>query len=472
MSTVFIKALKALVDPNCLIEDPGVAGPMLVDERDQFSGKALAIVAPNTVAQLAAVVKLCWKNNIPVVPQGGNTGYCGGATPDSSGTQLLLSLKNLNKLRDVDVDGHTMTVEAGMILSDVQLAASENNLLFPLSMGSEGSCQIGGNLSTNAGGLAVLRYGTARELVLGLEVVTPQGDVLSELKTLRKDTTGYDLKQLYIGAEGTLGVITAASLKLFPLPTVRLVCWVAVPEINGLAILLRALQSQIGDAVSSFEYVSNASLALVLEHMDGTRNPLSGGYQHHALIEFSGFGEQTRFEEQCTDALATAQTNDLILDAVLASSHTQAQAFWYLRESIPRAEKHIGGSIKHDVSVPISKIGALIVEASAAIVKLDPHARLSVYGHVGDGNVHFNVLPPSGVSLPVYKQQLGREISTAVHGAAAEFNGSFSAEHGVGQLKTGDLENYSSALRLSLMKDIKSALDPRGLMNPGKVLHR
>lgn len=471
MNTSFRNLLNAALEPSELIESAN-AESMLVDERNQYRGSALAIAAPKSVASLSRLMRLCHQHQIAVVPQGGNTGYCGGATPDASGRQVLLSLRHLNQCRDVDVVGRTITVEAGMVLQDVQQLANENGLLFPLSMGSEGSCQIGGNLSTNAGGLAVLRYGTARDLVLGLEVVLPNGEVLDELKALRKDTTGYDLKQLFIGAEGTLGVITAASLKLYPKPKTHMVAWLALPDAHSFAPLLVFLQAELGDAVSSFEYISRRSLEYVLENCDGHRDPMDERFEHYALVEFGGFGTQETFNLLCESALAKANVENMLLDAVIAASDVQARALWALRESIPRAEKLLGGSIKHDVSAPVSRMGELVIRLEDAITGLDETARLSIYGHVGDGNVHFNVLPPEHVDYASYKHSHGTQISRLVHDIAAEYIGSFSAEHGVGQLKIAELERYAGPLQLNMMRAIKQALDPDNIMNPGKVLQQ
>lgn len=472
MNVEFLNQLENLLEPGELISEPTSIEALLVDERNQYCGKACAVVSPKSSAQVAKIMQLCCHWNISVVPQGGNTGYCGGATPDTSGKQLLLCLGQLNKVRSIDVEGFTIIVDAGVTLSEVQRAAADHGLLFPLSMGSEGSCQIGGNLSTNAGGLAVLRYGTARDLVLGLEVVTPDGQILSELKTLRKDTSGYDLKQLFVGAEGTLGVITGATLKLFPRPTTKCVAWIATAQKTFLAPLLRNLQSSVGDSVTSFEYISAASLNLVLAHIPDTARPLEVQTDHYALIEFSGFDDATLFEEKCLTALANAGDEGLLQDAVIAKSDSQARSLWRLRETIPQAEKQLGGSIKHDVSVPISNLGVLIDQAYKVVADIDISAKFSVYGHVGDGNVHFNVLPPQNQDAAVYKKTTGVKISAALHQLAAEMGGSFSAEHGVGQFKVDELETHASALRLALMRTIKSALDPKDLLNPGKVLRK
>ena len=468
-NTRFLADLNARIEASTIVDDSAASG-MLVDERNQYVGRALAVVAPSCVEELSLVMSLCHQYRVAVVPQGGNTGYCGGATPDKTGNQLLLSLQRMNQVRELDVSGQSLTAEAGMTLQNVQAAAASENLLFPLSMGSEGSCQIGGNLSTNAGGLAVLRYGTARDLVLGLEVVLPTGQILSELKTLRKDTTGYDLKQLYIGAEGTLGIIAAASLKLFPTPTARFTCWAAVADTEVLPQLLRSLQALLGDAITSFEYISHRSLQLVLDNITPSTNPVDGDRQHFVLVEVSGFGDQHRFTERCTDALLEAQEGGLLEDVVIAQTGVQSKAFWHLRESIPRAEKLLGGSIKHDVSVSVSRISEMISGASAAVSALDSQARLSIYGHVGDGNVHFNILPPVGTAIEAYKTRFGDQISQRVHDVATSLGGSFSAEHGVGQLKTGELKQYSSELRYELMRQIKRSFDPLNLMNPGKLI--
>ena len=470
MNLDFVARLKTLLSAEEILDPKEGAEPMLIDERRQYHGKAIAVVAPKTVSKIADVVRLCAEYGVGIVPQGGNTGYCGGATPDESGSQLLLSLSKLNRCREVDVIGRSITVEAGMILAQIQQLACEHHLLFPLSMGSEGSCQIGGNLSTNAGGLAVLKYGTARDLVLGLEVVTPGGDILNELKSLRKDTTGYDLKQLFVGAEGTLGIITAATLKLFPQPTATMVCWLAMSEVASLAPLLRSMQAQVGDVVSSFEYISRESLEYVLSQFETARDPFDCVYQHYALVEFAGFGSVDEFRTLCLQALSVAQNDEMLIDAVVADSEKQNDALWFLRENIPRAEKLLGGSIKHDVSIPISQMSELISELRGAIANIDGDARLSIYGHVGDGNVHFNVLPPQGVAYLDYKKDKANAISTRVHDIAAEQFGSFSAEHGVGKLKTDELEKYTTAEGLRLMQTLKRALDPENIMNPGKVI--
>ena len=469
MNESFHTGLRQILQPAEFVETDAAAN-MLIDERQQFQGRALAVLAPKTVKAVSNIIRLCHEYNVAVVPQGGNTGYCGGATPNASGEQVVLSLTQLNTCRALDVNGRTITVDAGMVLADLQQIADKHGLLFPLSMGSEGSCQIGGNLSTNAGGLAVLRYGTARDLVLGLEVVLPNGEILDELKVLRKDTTGYDLKQLFIGAEGSLGVITAASLKLYPKPTANVVAWLALPTQEVLAPLLACLQSVVGDAVSSFEYVSRISLEYVLKTHDSAREPLDGRGQHYALVEFAGFSQQADFSNLCQHALAEAMTQEMAIDAVVAMSAVQAKALWYLRENIPRAEKLLGGSIKHDVSAPISRMAPLMSQLTSAVSEIDNAARLSIYGHVGDGNVHFNVLPPCGTDFATYKRLRGAQISRVIHDLAMQQAGSFSAEHGVGQLKLDDLERYAGSVQLHTMQTIKRALDPKNIMNPGKVL--
>ena len=443
---------------------------MLTDERQQFTGSARAIVEPASTPELSAVVRHCARNGVAMVPQGGNTGYCGGATPGPDGSEVLIGLRRMNQIRDLDATGMTATVEAGVVLHDLQTAADDAGLLFPLSMGSETSCQIGGNLSTNAGGLAVLRYGTARDLVAGLEVVLADGSVWSNLTGLRKDATGYDLKQLFVGAEGSLGIISAAVVRLFPRPSTRATAWLSLPALAGAAPLLRFIQSQLGDCVSSFEYVSGTSLEYVLEHVPETRAPFPPAVPHQALVEISGFADSDSFEARFADALANASQRGLLDDAVMAQSGSEQSMFWRLRENIPAAERVLGGSIKHDVSVSISQIATLVEEAKSAVLARVPEVRWSVYGHVGDGNVHFNVLAPPGVAVAEFKRRYADVISDAVHTTAARMCGSFSAEHGVGQLKADLLAASKSQETLNLMRALKSALDPAGLMNPGKVL--
>lgn len=445
------------------------AEALLVDERRLYRGRAALVVRPESAEQCAEVVRVCHQASIGVVPQGGNTGYCGGATPFDADRQILLSMSRLNRVREVDAVGFTMTAEAGVVLARAQAAAEKGGRLFPLSMGSEGSCQLGGNLSTNAGGLAVLRYGTARELVLGLEVVLPNGEILRQLKGLRKDNTGYDLKALFLGAEGTLGVITAATVKLFPLPRGRQTAWLAVPSMEAACRLLARARDQSGDAVVSAEYISRGSLALVLDHVGDARDPLDGPAEHYMLLELAGGQDDAELRQTLERILQQGLEAGEIDDGVLAESGAQRDALWRLREAVPEAERSQGGSVKHDIAVRVADIPAFLDKAGAALAAIAPH-RLSVFGHVGDGNLHYNLLAPEGTDPDVFRHSPGAQLSTTVHDTAVAMGGSFSAEHGIGVLKREALARYKSGVELELMRALKRALDPEGIMNPGKVL--
>ncbi len=463
-----LAALRETVGPGGLVglED---ADRYLVDERRLYRGAAALIVAPASVDECARVVAICRVAGLGIVPQGGNTGYCGGATPFDAERHVVVSTARLNRIRDIDPTGFTLTAEAGVVLARAQAAAAERGLLFPLSMGSEGSCQIGGNISTNAGGLAVLRYGTMRDLVLGLEVVLPNGEVLSELKALRKDNTGYDLKSLFIGAEGTLGLVTAAVLKLFPLPRVRQTAWLAVASPDAACALLGRAREVSADRVVSAEYVSRAALELVLRHVDGSRDPLDAPYAHYLLLELAAGDSDTELRDTLERILSAGMAAGEILDGTIASSGLQRTALWHLRERVPEAERLAGGSVKHDVSVRISDVPKFIALASAQLPAIAPHG-VSVYGHIGDGNLHYNLLAPAGVSTEVFRGASAQALSEAVHDLAARLGGSFSAEHGIGVLKRNELARYRSPAALAMMRAVKTALDPESVMNPGKVL--
>ena len=470
-TTAALECIADIVGPRGVVA-PDDAAPLLRDERGLYRGAAALVVRPESTEQCAAVVRVCHDVGIGVVPQGGNTSYCGGATPfDGARRQILLSLTRLNRVREVDTVGFTLTAEAGVVLARAQDAAREHSLLFPLSMGSEGSAQIGGALSTNAGGLAVLRYGTMRELVLGLEVVLPSGEVFSELKGLRKDNTGYDSKALFLGAEGTLGVITAAVLKLFPEPRSRATAWLAVTSIDAACRLLGRARRESGDQVVSAEYVSRRSLELVLRHVDNARDPLGTGTaaEHYVLLELASADADHALHAKLDRILETATDAGEILDGTVAASEAQRRSLWLLRERVPEAERRSGGSVKHDVSVRIALIPELVARAERELAKLEPH-RLSIYGHIGDGNLHFNVLPPEGQSIEAFRAAHADAFSACVHDVAAGLGGSFSAEHGVGILKVHELARYESPVSLELMRVLKGALDPHGIMNPGKVL--
>jgi D-lactate dehydrogenase (cytochrome) len=463
-----LERIAAVVGPNGIVP-PSYAAPLLRDERGLYDGAAALVVRPASVEECAAVVRICHEARLGVVPQGGNTGYCGGATPFDGERQILLSLTRLNRVREIDEVGFTMTAEAGVVLARAQEAALAHGLLFPLSMGSEGSAQLGGALSTNAGGLAVLRYGTMRDLVLGLEVVLPNGEVLSELKGLRKDNTGYDSKALFVGAEGTLGVITAAVLKLFPEPRARETAWLAVASVAAACRLLGRARRESGDQVVSAEYVSRRSLELVLRHVEGARDPLGATAEHYVLIELASADVDQSLRTKLERVLAAGLAAGEILDGTIAESEAQRRGLWLLRERVPEAERRDGGSVKHDVSVRIGRIAELIVRAEPKLAAIAPH-RLSIYGHIGDGNLHFNVLPAVGQRIDAFRERSGEAITRCVHDLAAELGGSFSAEHGVGILKVHELARHKSPTALRLMRTLKTALDPDGIMNPGKLL--
>ncbi len=463
-----LQRIRDIVGAAGIVEAEADRAAYLQDERRLYDGQAALIVRPANTDEVSRVLAVCHEAGLGVVPQGGNTGYCGGASPDDAERQVLLSMSRLNRIRDVDPVGFTATVEAGVVLARLQQAAEAQNLFFPLSMGSEGSCQIGGNLSTNAGGLAVLRYGTARELVLGLEVVLPDGRVMHGLKGLRKDNTGYELKSLFMGAEGTLGVITAAVVKLFPTPTEKQTAWLAVRDADAACRLLGLARRLSGDSVTSFEYISRASLDLVLANVEGTTDPLDGG-EHFVLMELSSPAPEGSLREVTETVLEQGMAERLVDDGTLAESGPQRSALWRLREAIPEAEKHVGGSVKHDVSVLISQVPEFLALASER-VRAVTDCRISAYGHIGDGNVHFNLLAPGDEPAGEFRSRWGKPISDAIHELAAEMGGSFSAEHGVGKLKRGELHALKDPTSLAMMQAVKAALDPRGIMNPGKIV--
>jgi FAD/FMN-containing dehydrogenase len=444
-------------------------GPYAIDHRKRYAGKPLAVVRPANVEQVAAVVRLCAANRTAVVPQGGNTGLVGGATPDGSGTQVVISLSRLNRIRALDDLNNTITVEAGCVLANIQQAAEAADRLFPLSLASEGSCQLGGNLSSNAGGTAVLRYGNTRELTLGLEVVLPSGEIWNGLRGLRKDNTGYDLKHLFIGAEGTLGIITAAVLKLFPRPAGTATAIVAVTTPRKALQLLTMLQSRCGERLTAFELFSEMSLSLVIKHYAACRRPLAVPSPYYVLIELSDSRDQAAVSDMLEAALGDALGEDLVTDAALASSITQGREFWALRENISEAQAKEGPNIKHDVALPISAVADFVEQTDAALAVAFPGVRMVNFGHLGDGNLHYNVSPPVGTDARGFLESQAA-VNRVVYDAVARFNGSISAEHGLGQLKRDIINDYKPAVELELMRSVKRALDPLGIMNPGKVI--
>ena len=419
--------------------------------------------------EVSRVLAFCNEHRIAVVPHGGNTSYCGGATPDESGTQLVVALKRLDAIREADALNYSITAEAGCLLAQVRAAADDIERFFPLHLGSQGSCQIGGNLSTNAGGTNVLRYGMMRDLVLGLEVVLANGRVLSTLSALRKDNTGYDVKSLFLGAEGTLGIITAASLKLFPRIRASATAFVAIPDVATAVSLLSDLREASGDRVSSFELIPRLAIELTARHIPGVKDPLDRPYPWYALCELSSSRSNDSLEALLEETLGEALARSEVLGAAVAQSERERSALWKLRETIPEAQRLDGASLKHDISVPVAELPQFMERAAEWVAAHVPDGRLIAYGHVGDGNLHFNINQAPGADRTAFKAREG-EVRRAVHDLVREFGGSFSAEHGIGRLKVAELERYALPLELELMRAIKSALDPNGILNPGKVL--
>lgn len=440
-----------------------------MDWRRRFPGRALAVVRPGNTAEVAAVVRLCATHGVSLVPQGGNTGLVGGSTPDASGTQVLLSLARLNKVRAIDAANLTMTVEAGCVLQTVQEAAAGAGLLFPLSLAAEGSCTIGGNLASNAGGTQVLRYGNARDLCLGLEVVTSAGEVWEGLSGLRKDNTGYDLRDLFIGSEGTLGVITAATLKLYPRPAARMTALAACDTLEAAVALLGLAQARLGAGLTGFELMNQFSLDLVRKHFPQLRQPLPPS-PWTVLLELSDTESEAHARTMFEGLLEQALESELISDAAVAESLEQSHGLWHLRESIPLAQVEEGLNIKHDIALPVSRIPAFVAATDAALAAAFPGVRMVDFGHLGDGNLHYNVQAAEGVAAADFLRAHEAAINHIVYDAVLAQGGSISAEHGIGQLKREELAERKSPVALGLMRAIKKALDPQGLMNPGRVL--
>ena len=469
MTTDLLAALRDVVGPAGLVTDPEQLRTYLTDWRGAYSGEAAAVVRPGSTAEVAEVVRLCAAAGVAVVPQGGNTGLCGGAVPDTSGRQVVLSLSRMRRVRELDPANQTITVEAGAVLQSVQEAAAAAGRLFPLSLGAEGSATIGGNLATNAGGTAVLRYGTMRDLVLGLEVVLPDGRVWHGLRGLRKDNTGYDLKHLFVGSEGTLGVITAAVLKLFPAVRSRATAWVALPDPAAAVALIEVVRALAGDRLTGFEVMSRQSVEFVLAHAAGVRDPFGEPHPWYALVELSDTLPDAGLAGVVETALGEAVERDLARDAVIGSGSAQVAALWALREGISEAQDREGPSLKHDVTVPVSRIPAFVAQTDAALQAAVPGIRVVAYGHVGDGNLHYNLSKPVGSDDGAFRARAD-ELARVVYDSTASLAGSISAEHGIGVSKRSYLADYEDPLELELMRGVKQLLDPAGLMNPGKVL--
>jgi len=469
VSNRLLDAIRTTVGERGWTSDPSEMAPHLVELRGLFRGATPMVVRPASTEQVARVVALCAEAGVPIVPQGGNTSLCGGSVPFEGGGEIVLSLSRMNRVRELDALNYTITVEAGCILQHLQQVAADADRLFPLSLGAEGSCQIGGNLSTNAGGINTLRFGNARDLVLGLEVVLPDGQVWNGLRRLRKDNTGYDLKHLFIGAEGTLGIVTAASLKLFPKPREEVSAFAAVRSVGEVVELLSRLRTATGDQVGAFEYIARFGIHLAVKHIHGVRDPFPTAYEHYALMRASAGRENSGLREIVEETLAQAMEDGLVLDATIAASEQQARDFWRVREAVVEGQIPEGGSIKHDIAIPVSRVADFIARAEVAVQKTIPGARPCAFGHVGDGNIHYNVTQPEGMEKAAYIARW-EELNDVVHHIVASMDGSISAEHGIGRLKREELTHYKSSVEIDLMRRMKAALDPKGIMNPGKVL--
>ena len=471
-----LNRLHALVGPAGLVTDADAQAPYLTDWLGKWTGRTTVVVRPANTAETAAVVRLCSETRTPIVTQGGNTGMSGGATPDASGAQVVLSTTRMNRVRAVDPVNNTLTLDAGVILANAQEAARSVDRFFPLSLGAQGSCTVGGNVATNAGGIAVLRYGNTRELVLGLEVVLPDGRIWNGLRGLRKDNTGYDLKSLFIGSEGTLGVITGVVLKLFPRPTSHATAWVGADSLERLVELLGLMRTRCGERLTAFEMMTAPSLQLVLDQVTDTRAPLATSAPFNALIELSDTGavSDVRGDESgpgalLESALAEAMEAGLANDAMLSASEAQTMALWKLREGISQAQVRAGKAVKHDIALPISSLASFVAQAEKDVQACLPGASVINFGHLGDGNLHYNVLLPADTDYDTLKRRT-HDLNAVVHQLVTNYGGSISAEHGVGQLRRDELRIYKSPVEMELMLRIKQAMDPNQIMNPGKLL--
>lgn len=465
----FLAQCRAVVGEAYVLDAPADMAPFLTDWRGRFTGKAAAVLRPGSVEQVAALVRACAEHRVALVPQGGNTGLVLGSVPDASGTAVVLSLARLNTIRHIDTVNRTMTVDAGCILQQIQEAAAAEGCLFPLSLAAEGSCTIGGNLSTNAGGTAVLRYGNTRELCLGLEVVTPQGEIWSGLRGLRKDNTGYDLRDLFIGAEGTLGVITGAVLKLYPQPKASITALAAVPSPAAAQQLLVLMQDHCGSSLTGFELMSQFCLELVAREFPQLPKPFATPHPQYVLLELSSSESEEHAVGLLERSIGAALERDIIADAVVATSVAQSAGLWQLREHIPLAQAKAGKNIKHDISLPVSRIADFIAVTGPQLEAAFPGCQLVCFGHLGDGNLHYNVAPPESISNEAFLVNQDK-VNRVVHDSVVAFGGSISAEHGIGALKRDELAHYKSAVELNMMRAIKAALDPLGIMNPGKII--
>jgi len=472
MSPELLERFKAIVGADNAVHDPALIASYLTEPRGLFAGKTDLVLRPDSTNQVAAILRLANETGTAIVPQGGNTGLVGGGQPDQSGKQIILSLSRLNKIRKIDLSANQIVAEAGVVLKNLQEAAQEVNRFFPLSLGAEGSCQIGGNLSTNAGGTGVLAYGNARELCLGLEIVLPDGRILDDMRTVKKDNTGYDLKNLFIGAEGTLGVITAAVLKLFPMPRGKSVAYVGLKSPHEALKLFTLAQDKAGASLTGFELIASPAMAATLLFSPQIRPPFAEGAKTHdwfVLLDISSTRNNEEAQSLMEEILSESLEAGFIDDAVLAANRGQERDFWQLREQISPAQKIYGAEIKQDISVPIASIPDFIDEANGDVAKMLPGSRVVCFGHMGDGNLHYDIAQAEGDDPQLFLSHWD-EVSHHIHGLAMRYRGSFSAEHGIGQLKRSDLAHFKSPIALDLMRGIKQMLDPHGIMNPGKVL--
>ena len=463
-----LQKLKKTLGPKGWIEDKEIIEPYLVEERGLFIGKSSLLLKPQNTEEVSKILKLCNEHNIKVVPQGGRTGLCGGTIPSENGKEIMLSLERMNNIKELNEENFTITVEAGCILNNIQNIADEKNFLFPLSLASEGSCTIGGNISTNAGGINVLRYGMARDLVLGIEVVLANGEIWNNLISLRKDNRGYDLKQLFIGSEGTLGIITSAVLKLFPAPRNIETALFAIPNPDAAIELLGLARNASADLLNAYELVSRVGMEMVIKNIPGAKEPLKEKYKWYILIEFSS-SSKNNLRQQIEDLFELALNKNIVLDGVIAESTQQRKELWTLRDGLNEAQKPEGGSIKHDISVPINNVSKFIYSASKCVEEFIPNSRVVAFGHIGDGNIHFNISQPLKQDKKEFLNKW-TDVNKLVFDIVKNLDGSFSAEHGIGKLKREELQNYNPTIEINLMKSIKSSFDPNNILNPGKVL--
>jgi FAD/FMN-containing dehydrogenase len=466
----FLQQLSSILEKKYILTEDQDKAPFLTDWRKRYTGKALAVVLPRTTQEISEIVKICASNGVALVPQGGHTGFCGGATPDESGKQIVLNLKRMNTIREIDIANQTITLEAGCILQTIQEKAAEQDCLFPLSLGAEGSCMIGGNLATNAGGTNVLRYGNTRDLCLGLEVVTAKGEIWNGLKGLRKDNTGYDLRDLFIGSEGTLGIIAAAVMKLYPLPISQWTTLVAVDSVAATIELLNLFQKRATSLLTGFEMMTHESLALNEKHFPQMANPLKGEPPYTVLIELSDHESEAHVRQLLEAILEEAFEAGFIADAVIANNLSQANAFWHMREHITLAQAEEGANLKHDITIPLSSLDSFIQETDALMRSKYPGVRIINFGHLGDGNLHYNIAPPLGIDSKTFNLANEKPIHELIYAQVERCQGSISAEHGVGQLKLDDLRAHKGEVAHDLMKALKQALDPQNILNPHKVI--